>query len=267
MGSEHPTLLQYARFYNIAKDPEHYSPLNYIDDTCEPIPPIPPFEGLNAETPEERLKDVERRFCNEIMLGRIPIKAADKEFLGDCLKLDIKDKNLWRGILPEVQTSDLQPESHLPTMAEARDLPAPQFHPPYNRMLFSFPANPPMTPAHVASPSPSLPIGVQVPSGPDVPYVPGYVRGVFDQFNSDDTAPNTDIGEFAFFLNPTVQPQELNAAAHLAGDAMPLVGPSGEVLQLVSIESDPVPGVDDEESEDQSTSTSEVRVSLTAFDL
>ncbi|KAJ5783152.1 hypothetical protein N7457_004926 [Penicillium paradoxum] len=257
MASQNPTLLEYARFYNIAEDSTRYCPLNYVDDTCEPTPPIPPILGLNREIPEERLREVDRRFCTELMLDKIPTKTSDMEFLRDCMNIDIENKNIWRGILPDVKTSDSTPERILFTLEQEKTLSLPEFNPASCQDPFSPSASLQMTPLPPPSPSPSLPVGVIIPSGPDVHHVPGLLRPVFDQFNSDDMPHDSNIAGMTVTVNTAVEPQDTNPAAHLAGDAFPIVGPSGEPFQFVSIESDPLPFDPDEESEDQSVSTSE----------
>ncbi|KAJ5423252.1 hypothetical protein N7491_008468 [Penicillium cf. griseofulvum] len=237
MASNQPTLLEYARFYNIAEDSTHYCPINYADDTCEPTFPTPPFKGLNPEHPEERLKEVDRRFCTELMMEKLETKSEDIELLSGCLQLQPFNGNIWRGILPEVTTSELKGEPLLFTTQAER--------------LFTsseLPTNFAQSPT-LSSPSPS--VRLVVPSGPDVPAVPINTRDVFDLYNSGMVSQSNSVEGFTTPGNVAAESFNISTIAHLAGDALPpIVGPEGIVHQFISIESDPIPSIPDQESED-----------------
>lgn len=257
MASDIPPLFEYARFYNIAEDSSRYCPLNYADETCEPTPPIPPISGLHPERPEERLKEIDQRFCTGLMLDRIPTKSKDMDYLGDCLKTDSSNKNLWRGILPDVRTSDHNTQRILLTMEDEKMLSAPEFQTTFDEDPFASPLDYPESFAHGVSPSPGLPVRVVVPSGPDIPHVPGLMRDVFDHFNSDMT-PEGDLGGVTMSMDQTVQSH--NMTLHPA-DVMPILGSVDDLFQIASIESDPFVGTHDEESEvsGETALSSEVR--------
>ncbi|KGO76362.1 hypothetical protein PITC_018020 [Penicillium italicum] len=258
MASNQPTLLEYARFYGIAEDSTQYRPINYADDTCEPIIPTPPVDGLDPENPGERLKEIDRRFCTDLMMEKLPTKPEDLELLSSCLQLESFKGNLWRGILPEVATSDAHGEPLLLTTEDERMVASSGFH-----ITFA------QSPAP-SSPTPS--VHLIVPSGPDVPIVPMNTRDVFDHYNSGMPQP-TSLEGFTAPVNVAAEPSIIPTASHLAGDVVPpIVGPSGTVHQFVSIESDPVPSVQDQENEDYSPSvlssehTTESEFSAYVFD-
>ncbi|KAJ5813107.1 hypothetical protein N7447_010130 [Penicillium robsamsonii] len=230
MASSQPTLLEYARFYNIAEESTRYCPSNYADDTCEPTIPTPPVEGLNPEHPEDRLKEIDRRFCAELMMERLPTKPEDMELLSGCLQLRPFNRNIWRGILPEVTPSELNCEPLLLTTQDERMFASSEFH-------TNFAQSPTLS-----SPSPS--VHLLVPSGPDVPAVPINTRDVFDLYNSAMASQSNTLECFTIPGNVTAESSNMTTTSHLAGDALPpIVGPSGTVHQFVSIESDPVPSV------------------------
>ncbi|KAJ9485364.1 hypothetical protein VN97_g7988 [Penicillium thymicola] len=241
MASNQPTLLEYARFYNIAEESTRYCPINYADNTCEPTTPNPPVEGLNPEYPEERLKEVDRRFCTELMMEKLPIKPEDMDMLGSCLQLESVNGNIWRGILPQVTTSDAKGEPHLLTTAHETMLTSSELH-------ANFAQDP-------LSSSPTTMVRLVVPSGPDVPAVPINTRDVFDQYNSGMPQPNSVEG---FTAPENVAAQSSNIpTSHLAGDAVPpIMGPSGTVHQFISTESDLVPSIEDQENEGYASSVS-----------
>ncbi|KAJ5965113.1 uncharacterized protein N7479_004989 [Penicillium vulpinum] len=238
MASNQPTLLEYARFYNIAEESTRYCPVNYVDETCEPTTPTPPVEGLDPENPKERLKEVERRFCNGLIMERLAIQPEDIEFLSGCLKIKPIEGNIWRGILPEVTTSDLKGEPYLLTAEDERLVNSSDFN-------TTFPESPALS-----SPTPS--VHLVVPSGPDVPVVPINTRAVFDHYNTgmvswptgwDSCTLSTEMPVVSSNIAPT-------PTSHLTGDVLPpIVEPSGTVHQFVSIESDPVLSIKEEESE------------------
>lgn len=240
MASNQPSLLEYARFYNVAEDSTRYCPINYADKTCEPTTPIPPVEGLDPEHPEERLKEIDRRFCTELMMEKLPVKPEDMDMLAGCLQLDSFNRNLWRGILPQVTTSDVKHEPYLLTAVHERMVASSEFH-----------AN------FAQSPTPSSPIPsvrLVVPSGPDVPVVPMNTRDVFEHYNSEMSQSNSAEG---FTAPETVAAgfSNIPTTSYLAGDAVPpIVGPSGIVHQFVSVESDPVPSIEDQENESYASS-------------
>ncbi|CAG8903377.1 unnamed protein product [Penicillium egyptiacum] len=235
MAGNQPTLLEYARFYNVAEESTRYCPINYADDTCEPTSPIPPVEGLEPEHPEERLKEVDRRFCTELMMEKLETKPEDMEVLSGCLQLDTVKGNIWRGILPEVTTYDSKGEPLLLTAEDERMVTSSEFHSTFAQ-----------SPAP-SSPTPS--VRLVVPSGPDVPVVPMNTRDVFDQYNSGMSQSNSGDG-FTTPGNVPDQSSNIPTTSHLAGDALPpIVDPSGTVHQFVSIESDPVGSTQDQESE------------------
>ncbi|KAJ5686856.1 hypothetical protein N7536_009475 [Penicillium majusculum] len=240
MASNQPTLLEYARFYNIAEDSTGYCPINYADNTCEPATPILPVEGLDPEHPEERLKEIDRRFCTEIMMEKLPIKPEDMDMLAGCLQLDDFNRNLWRGILPQVTTSDVKGEPFLFTAVNERMVTSSEFNTTF-----------------VQSPSPFSPIPsvrLVVPSGPDVPVVPMNTRDVFDHYNSELSQSNSVEG-FTAPQPVTAEFSNIPTTSYLAGDAVPpIVGPSGTVHQFISVESDPVPSIEDQENESYASS-------------
>lgn len=249
MASNQPTLLEYARFYNIAEDSTRYCPINYADNTCEPTTPNPPVEGLYPEHPEERLKEVDRRFCTQLLMEKLPVKSEDMDMLGSCLQLESVNGNIWRGILPQVTTSDAKGEPHLLTTAHETMLTSSEFH-------ANFAQNP-------LSSSPGTMVRLVVPSGPDVPAVPINTRDVFDQYNS---GPSSLDG---FTLPESVAAQSPNIpTSHLAGDAVPpIMEPSGNVRQFISAESDLVPSIEDQENESYASSvSSEVSTQLIIID-
>lgn len=236
MASNQPTLLEYARFYNIAEDSTGYCPINYVDNTCEPATPILPVEGLDPKHPEERLKEIDRRFCTEIMMEKLPIKPEDMDMLAGCLQLDDFNRNLWRGILPQVTTSDVKGEPFLFTAVNERMVTSSEFNTTF-----------------VQSPSPFSPIPsvrLVVPSGPDVPVVPMNTRDVFDHYNSELSQSNSVEG-FTAPQPVTAEFSNIPTTSYLAGDAVPpIVGPSGTVHQFISVESDPVPSIEDQENDE-----------------
>ncbi|KAJ5404925.1 hypothetical protein N7465_006209 [Penicillium sp. CMV-2018d] len=237
MASNQPTLLEYARFYNIAEESTRYCPINYADNTCEPTTPIPPVEGLEPEHPEERLKEIDRRFCTEIMMERLPVKPGDLDMLSGCLNLEVEKKNIWRGILPQVTTSDAKEEPYLLTAEQEIMVASSEFN-----ANATFAQSP--TPS---SPTPS--VRLVVPSGPDVPVVPINTRDVFDHYNSGMSQSDSVEG-FTAPKSVAVDYSSIPTTSHLAGDAVPpIVGPSGTVSQFISIESDPVPSIEDQENE------------------
>lgn len=227
MASNAPTLLEYARYYNVAEESTRYCPLNYADDTCEPKTPVPPVEGLQPEHPEERLKELDKQFCTDLMMEKLETNPEDMEVLSGCLQLDSVKGNIWRGILPEVTTSDSKGETFLLTDEDERMVTSSEFHSTFAQ-----------------SPAPSSPdpsVRLVVPSGPDVPVVPINTRDVFDQYNSGMSQSNSG-GSFTTSGNMPVQSSDIPTTAHLAGDALPpIVDESGTVHQFVSIESDPYP--------------------------
>ncbi|KAJ5497485.1 hypothetical protein N7463_009472 [Penicillium fimorum] len=230
MASNQPTLLEYARFYNISEDSTRYCPINYADDTCEPTIPTPPVEGLNPEHPEDRLMEIDRRFCTELIMERLPTNPEDMELLSGCLQLQPLNGNIWRGILPEVTTSELRGEPLLLTAQDERMFASSEFH-------TNFVQSPTLS-----SPSPS--VHLLVPSGPDVPAVPINTRGVFNLYNSAMASQSNTLECFTTPDNVTAGSSNLTTTSHLAGNALPpIVGPSGTVHQFVSIESDPVPSI------------------------
>lgn len=253
MASNQPTLLEYARFYNVAEESIRYCPINYADNTCEPTTPIPPVEGLDPEHPEERLKEVDRRFCTELMMEKLPTKPEDMEMLGSCLQLESVNGNIWRGILPQVTTSDVKGEPLLLTTADERMVTSSEFH-------ATFAQSP-------APSSPTASVRLVVLSGPDVPVVPMNTRDVFDHYNSGMSQSNSVEG---FTAPETVADESSNipTTSHLAGDAVPpIVGPSGTVHQFISIETDPVPSIQDqEEGYASSVLSSEVSTRLIIID-
>ncbi|KGO39353.1 hypothetical protein PEXP_044340 [Penicillium expansum] len=235
MASSQPTLLEYARFYNVAEDSARYCPINYADDTCEPVTPIPPVHGLHPENPEERLKEIDRRFCTELMMEKLPTKPEDMELLSGCLQLESVKGNLWRGILPEVKTSDSKGEPPLVTTEDERIVASSGFHTTFAQSLAP------------SSPTPS--VHLVVPSGPDVPVVPMNTRDVFDHYNSGMPQP-TNIDSFNAPVTVAAQYSNISTTSHLAGDALPpIVGLEGTLHQFASIESDPVPSIQDGENE------------------
>ncbi|OQE22729.1 hypothetical protein PENFLA_c012G01334 [Penicillium flavigenum] len=227
MASNPPSLLEYARFYNVAEESTRYCPLNYADDTCEPKTPIPPVEGLEPEHPGERLKEVDRQFCTDLMMEKLETKPEDMEVLSGCLQLDSVKGNIWRGILPEVTTSDSKGETFLLTAEDERMVTSSEFHSTF-----------------AESPAPSSPapsVRLVVPSGPDVPVVPMNTRDVFDQYNSGMSQSTSGDG-FTTPGNIPAQSSNIPTTSHLAGDAFyPIVDESGTVHQFVSIESEPDP--------------------------
>ncbi|EKV15824.1 hypothetical protein Pdw03_6209 [Penicillium digitatum] len=240
MASNQPTLLEYARFYNIAADSTRYCPISFADDTCEPTTPIPPVDGLRPENPEERLKEIDQRFCTELMMEKLPTKPEDIELLSGCLQLESDQGNLWRGILPEVTTTDVKGEPLLLTTEDERMVTSSEFQ---------------ATFAQSPAPSSATPsVRLVVPSGPDVPVVPMNTRDVFDHYNSGISQSNCEEG-FAAPGNAAAKSSNAFTTSHLAGDVLPpIVGPSGTVQQFVSIESDPVPSIQDYENEGYATS-------------
>ncbi|KAJ5604210.1 hypothetical protein N7537_007166 [Penicillium hordei] len=258
MASNQPTLLEYARFYNVAEESTRYCPTNYADNTCEPTTPIPPLEGLDPEHPEERLKEIDRRFCTELVMEKLPTKPEDMEMLGSCLQLEPVNGNIWRGILPQVSTSDVKGEPLLLTTVDERMVTSSEF-----RTTFA------QSPAP-SSPNPS--VRLVVPSGPDVPVVPMNTRDVFDHYNSGMSQSNSVEG---FTAPETVAAQSSNipTTSHLAGDAVPFIaGPSGNVHQFISIETDHAPSIQDQENEGYASSVqssehpTESEFSAVAFD-
>ncbi|CAI7592983.1 unnamed protein product [Penicillium palitans] len=239
MASNQPTLLEYARFYNIAEESTRYCPINYADNTCEPTTPIPPVEGLDPEHPEERLKEIDRRFCTEIMMEKLPVRPEDMEMLGGCLQLDSVNGNLWRGILPQVTTSDVKHEPYLRTTMQER-MATSEFH-------ASFAQGP--------TPSPPIPpVRLVVPSGPDVPVVPMNTRDVFDHYNSEMSQSNSVEG-FSAPETAAAEFSNIPTTSYPAGDAVPpITGPSGTVNQFINVEPDPVPSIEDQESESYASS-------------
>ncbi|KAJ5178580.1 uncharacterized protein N7500_001279 [Penicillium coprophilum] len=236
MASNPPTLLEYARFYNIAEDSTRYCPSTYADETCELAIPTPPVEGLNPEHPEERLKEIDRRFCTELMMERLATKPEDMEFLSGCLQLQPFNGNIWRGILPEVTTSELKGEPLLLTTQDERMFTSSEFH-------TNFAQSPTLS-----SPSPS--VHLLVPSGPDVPAVPINTRDVFEFYNSAIASQSKGLECFTTPDNVAGESSNITTISHLTGDVVPpIVGPSGTVHQFVSIESDPVPSIPDQGSE------------------
>jgi hypothetical protein len=227
MASNSPSLLEYARFHNVAEESTRYCPLNYADDSCEPKTPIPPVEGLEPEHPEERLKEVDKQFCTDLIMEKLETKPEDMEVLGGCLQLDSVKGNIWRGILPEVTTSDSKGETFLLTAEDERMVTSSEFHSTFAQ-----------------SPTPSSPVPsvrLVVPSGPDVPVVPMNTRDVFDQYNSGMSQSTSGDG-FTTPGNIPAQSSNISTTSHLAGDALyPIVDESGTVHQFVSIESDPDP--------------------------
>lgn len=253
MASNQPTLLEYARFYNIAEESTRYCPINYADNTCEPTTPIPPVEGLDPEHPEERLKEIDRRFCTEIMMEKLPVRPEDMEMLGGCLQLDSVNGNLWRGILPQVTTSDVKHEPYLRTTMQER-MATSEFH-------ASFAQGP--------TPSPPIPpVRLVVPSGPDVPVVPMNTRDVFDHYNSEMSQSNSVEG-FSAPETAAAEFSNIPTTSYPAGDAVPpITGPSGTVNQFINVEPDPVPSIEDQESESYASSvlSSEVSTRLIIID-
>ncbi|KAJ5356960.1 hypothetical protein N7517_011569 [Penicillium concentricum] len=241
MASNPPTLLDYARFYNIAEESNRYCPINYVDDTCEPTIPTPPVEGLNPENPEDRLKEIDRRFCTDIMMERLATKPEDMKLLSGCLQLQPFNGNIWRGILPEVTTSELKSEPLLTTTQDERMFASSEFD-------TNFVQSP--TPS-----SPSLSVHLVVPSGPNIAAVPTNTRDVFDLYNSAVASQSNALECFTTPANVTAESSNITMTSHLAGDALPaIVGPSGTVHQFVSIESDPVPSITGQGSEYYATS-------------
>ncbi|KAJ5265500.1 hypothetical protein N7505_004550 [Penicillium chrysogenum] len=224
MAPNSPSLLEYARFYNVAEDSTRYCPLNYADDTCEPKTPIPPVEGLGPEHPGERLKEIDRQFCTDLMMEKLETQPGDMEVLSGCLQLDSLERNIWRGILPEVTTSDSKGETFLLTAEDERIVTSSEFHSTFAQ-----------SPAP-SSPAPS--VRLVVPSGPDVPVVPINTRDVFEQYNSGMSQSTSGDGSTTPGNIP-VQFSNIPTTSHLAGDAFyPIVDESGTVHQFVSIESD-----------------------------
>ncbi|KAJ6183855.1 hypothetical protein N7519_005156 [Penicillium mononematosum] len=227
MASTPPSLLEYARFYNVAEESTRYCPLNYADDTCEPKTPVSPVEGLEPEYPGERLKEIDRQFRTDLMMEKLETKPEDMEMLSGCLQLDSVEGNIWRGILPEVTTSDSKGETFLLSAEDERMVTSAEFHSTFAQ-----------SPAP-SSPAPS--VRLVVPSGPDVPVVPMNTRDVFDQYNSGMSQSTSGDG-FTTPGNIPVQSSNISTTSHLAGDAFyPIVDESGTVHQFVSIESDPDP--------------------------
>ncbi|KXG52828.1 uncharacterized protein PGRI_080840 [Penicillium griseofulvum] len=247
MASNQPSLREYARFYGIAENPDRYDPIMYADDTCEPTVPTPPFEGLNPENPEERLREVDRRFCTELMMEKLETEPEDLEFLGSSLQVPTPKGNIWRGILPEVTPSELQGEPPLLTNQAER-----LFTP------FELPTDFAMSPT-LSSPVPS--VRLEVPSGPDVPSVPINTRDVFDLYNSNS------IEDFLIPNNMAAESSNMGPISHLAGDALPLVDAEGIVHQFVTTESDHIPPTPDQEGDDEAASAYLTESEFSAFDL
>ncbi|KAI2706360.1 hypothetical protein DTO006G1_718 [Penicillium roqueforti] len=228
MTSNQPTLLEYARFYNVAEDYTKLCPIDYADETCELPIYVPIIEGLELENPEERLKEIDERFCTDLLMERLETKPEDLELLSGCLQLDSVKGNIWRGILPQVMTSDIKDEPILLTTEDERMIASSEFHAAF--------AQSPAT-----SSSSSAPVRLVVPSGPDVPVVPVNTRDIFNYYNSGLPQSNIADGFTIPRHVPAACPNITSATSHRDGDAFPpLMGSSGMVPQFVSIETDSI---------------------------
>lgn len=189
-------------------------------------------------------------------MERLPVKPGDLDMLSGCLNLEVEKKNIWRGILPQVTTSDAKEEPYLLTAEHEIMVASSEFN-----ANATFAQSP--TPS---SPTPS--VRLVVPSGPDVPVVPINTRDVFDHYNSG-MCQSDSVEGFTAPKSVAVDYSSIPTTSHLAGDAVPpIVGPSGTVSQFISIESDPVPSIEDQENEgyDSSELSSEVGIRLMIID-
>lgn len=191
-------------------------------------------------------------------MEKLPTKPEDMEMLGSCLQLESVNGNIWRGILPQVTTSDVKDEPLLLTTADERMITSSEFH-------ATFAQSP-------ASSSPTPSVRLVVLSGPDVPVVPMNTRDVFDHYNSGVSQSNSVEG-FTAPETVAAESSNISTTSHLAGDAVPpIVGPSGTVHQFISIETDPVPSIQDQENEGYASSVlssehpTESEYSAVAFD-
>ncbi|KAJ5120847.1 uncharacterized protein N7515_010235 [Penicillium bovifimosum] len=119
MASQNHTLLEYARHYKLAEDSDSYAHLAYEDETFESdisssLPALPPHcQGLRPENPEQRMGELEYRFCSDIYYSKLPKDPKAVDLLSTCLKSDVQNKNIWRGILPKVDLEEDAPEPEL----------------------------------------------------------------------------------------------------------------------------------------------------------
>lgn len=118
-GSNQPSLQEYARFYHLSEDYMLDFPTKYIDQFCEPRPPIPPRDGLPAANPEERMREVEHAFRSSILKDRLAGNPKDMEPLQRALCPEPYNGNIWRPLLPDLRTSDLAPVPVLSTLNES----------------------------------------------------------------------------------------------------------------------------------------------------
>jgi hypothetical protein len=264
MAPHNPTLLEYARYYNIAEDSD---PFDYVDETCAPDPPAPPIQGLAVENPEERMGELDYRFCSNILYAKLPTDPKDMGLLSTCLHTDVQDKNIWRGILPEVVTTEDVPEPVLhsadverllagypPADVDQQD-PSSSFHDFFDTAVPGAPATPSesvvsqFTFESEVSSSPQT-IGVVVESGPDVPNVPEAVRNVFEMYNSDQLSQQTGVNLTASG-NVASASQGVNTAAVYGGETgNSYPQPGTQELPFISIESDSLFSLPHEEIED-----------------